>query len=268
MILARSGPQFSKPSSGAQVNWGHPLTRGLTARWLMSEGGGTRVLNLADANNHGTCRNSPVWTPSSRGMALAFNGADQRVAVPTTFQLAYPFTLAAWVYPISYATQRVIMSKRNTSVISDTVGSWALTLTSGAVTFYHGVTKLTFVYAPPVNQWTHLTMSADGAVDRLSVNGAFQEQIAATAALGTNTAAAMTLGALFENASMFLGGLDDLQVWNRKLSDYEINKMYAAPFTSLLAQSPRAPYFLTTTNTYFAFDDDTGDSFQIVQVFQ
>src|SRR3990167_1898944 len=53
-------PWTTKPPIGARINWGHPLSKGLVGCWLMNEGMGQRVTNIA-LNKQGTFVNSPTW---------------------------------------------------------------------------------------------------------------------------------------------------------------------------------------------------------------
>jgi len=45
-VYADGNKWFTKPPVGSQIDWGHPLSRGLVGCWLMNEGGGKRTLNL------------------------------------------------------------------------------------------------------------------------------------------------------------------------------------------------------------------------------
>lgn len=61
----------SKPPIGAQVDWSHPLAKGLVGCFLMNEGGG-RIVN--DLSNRGITGNnvSATWSLGKRGSELKF----------------------------------------------------------------------------------------------------------------------------------------------------------------------------------------------------
>lgn len=55
-----------KPPVGSQVNWGHPLTQGLVGCWLMNEGGGLILKNIA-LNSPGAAGAS--WIVTRKGLS-------------------------------------------------------------------------------------------------------------------------------------------------------------------------------------------------------
>ena len=55
-------PWTSKPPIGSQIDWSHPLAKGLVGCWLMNEGGGNVVNDIARRNNgtnYGISKNIP-----------------------------------------------------------------------------------------------------------------------------------------------------------------------------------------------------------------
>ena len=82
----------------------------------------------------------------------------------------------------------------------------------------------TNVYAPaalPVNTWTHLAASYDGAQIRFYVNGT---QVAAAAATGTyeQNTNPLWIGGNAVYGEHFQGRIDDLRIYNRALTATEI----------------------------------------------
>lgn len=63
-----------KPPPGSQINFGHPLAQGLVGCWLMNEGGGRRIADLASLNSLNFSVSSDVWGLTKRGF-VAFNNA-------------------------------------------------------------------------------------------------------------------------------------------------------------------------------------------------
>ncbi len=76
------GSQFQKPLIGTQVNWGHPLSRGLVGCWLMNEGAGDRVYDLSLNGNDGEVQFDAHWESGSVGAILDFDGNSDYIAVP------------------------------------------------------------------------------------------------------------------------------------------------------------------------------------------
>ena len=54
---------YHKPFRGIQINWAHPLARGLVGVWLMNEGTGNKIYDLSGNQHIGTFENTPTWEP-------------------------------------------------------------------------------------------------------------------------------------------------------------------------------------------------------------
>ena len=73
-------PWSSKPPVGSVVDWSHPLSRGLVAVFLMNEGGGLKVRNLADSTFNKYSEILPGsttnWATSKRGKSIRDTGSN------------------------------------------------------------------------------------------------------------------------------------------------------------------------------------------------
>jgi len=58
----------NKPPLGSQINWGHPLSKGIVGCWLMNEGGGLKTKDLIK-NNNGALTGA-TWSSSLRGNSI------------------------------------------------------------------------------------------------------------------------------------------------------------------------------------------------------
>ncbi|MGB2865515.1 MAG: LamG domain-containing protein [Sedimentisphaerales bacterium] len=64
-----------KPIRALQIDWSHPLTRGLAGCWLINEATGETVTDCGPRHNNGTFNYSsvaPVWKPGKYGSCLEF----------------------------------------------------------------------------------------------------------------------------------------------------------------------------------------------------
>src|SRR4030042_101428 len=70
----------NKPPLGSQINWGHPLSRGLVGCWLMNEGGG---LPFSQSRKQASLKNAyfPIWGLGSFGKGLHTAGVDNNWGV-------------------------------------------------------------------------------------------------------------------------------------------------------------------------------------------
>ena len=59
-----------KPPPGAQIDWGHPLARGLVGCWLFHEGAGSSLANLCGDYGRATPTGGIAW----RGLAARLDG--------------------------------------------------------------------------------------------------------------------------------------------------------------------------------------------------
>ena len=69
----------TKPPVGSTLNWGHPLSKGLVGCWMMNEGGGNLVNDIASKYN-GT-NSGAVWSNQQKGKALKFNGTSDNILI-------------------------------------------------------------------------------------------------------------------------------------------------------------------------------------------
>ena len=171
------------------------------------------VLNWGCYSN-GTCKGSAF------GHAAQFDGLDDYVVIPRS--IADSFTISLWVktsQPTS-ATVRGLVDGDNTTGASD----YSIAIASGRVTFRVDNTTLTSP-APINNGAWHLI-----AVTRNSTNGALQMFIdgaltvlTASGSTGSKAGAAnLHVGELRTGTGQFAGQIDELTIYGRVLSDYEI----------------------------------------------
>ncbi len=73
---------FLKPFRGARINRTHPLARGLVAAYLMNEGGGNQIFDIAN-NNTGTFVNNTSWDVGPNDKIIDLPGVDDYVNIPS-----------------------------------------------------------------------------------------------------------------------------------------------------------------------------------------
>jgi hypothetical protein len=198
-------------------------TPGLVAAYAFNETSGTTVIDVS-GNNNGTMGSTVTRIATGKfGGALVFNGTNTLVTIPNSasLQLTTGMTLEAWVNP-SAATSawRDVIYKGNDnyylSATSTSSGKPAGGGTFGATTVEtFGATIL------PVNTWTHLAVTYDGATLRLYVNGAQVSSLARTGNLLTSTNP-LQIGGDSIYGQFFQGMIDEVRVYNRALSQAEI----------------------------------------------
>jgi hypothetical protein len=200
------------PQSGAppRAAFGFDATSGATATDASGNG------------FNGQLSNGAQWTSGHSGNAVRFDGIDDKVALPSTLDVAaLPFTLESWISPTSRADWRGIFSKRDGYSASQMRFDVGLAVSSGSVFVTTYRSRVTFTYAPPLNSWTHIAIVAEVTGTKLYVNGVLRETRSAIA-LGTKATAAVAIGNTGDNDDPFAGTIDDLRLYNRALSAAEV----------------------------------------------
>lgn len=207
-------------------------TSNLVAAYGFNENTGTSANDNSGNNNHGTLTNGPTWTASGRfGSAIAFDGSNDLVNVndANSLDLTNGMTLEAWVYPTNLTGYKTIISKeRATNAFAYTLA--ANNSTSGSANqrpnaririgsnnrIVTGTSKL------PLNTWTHIATTYDGAIMRLYINGVQVSTLATTGNITTTTNMLRIGGSPNLGAQYFAGRIDEVRIYNRALSAAEV----------------------------------------------
>ena len=217
-----------------------PPTSGLIGYWPFDEGTGTTTADASGHNNNGVLwpNISPLWTTGKVGSALQFNATDNnnytddpRVTIGRNLDVSIlPFTISAWVNPANFLDWRVIFSKRDAFQVSQMRFDLGLHKDTGTVYLKQPGTSIDFIYSPPTNVWTHLTVVASATDTRLYVNGLLVQTVLGAFALGTGSGANTAIGGTGEaiGADPFNGTIDDVRVYNRAVTASEVQDIYDA----------------------------------------
>jgi chitodextrinase len=224
-VTAFDAAQNISPSSAAASATtlaGSSLPPGLVATYSFSEGTGLTTADASGNGYTGTLTNGPTWATGKYGYALAYNGINSYMAVSNTFDIAtLPFTIAAWVNPTNYNDYRKIFSKRTGWTTNNMRADLTLYSGTGHVVLEQPNNILEFAYSPPLNTWTHLAVVARTNGTDLYVNGNLTQTLGAFT-FGSNAASPVRIGCAGDGQDPFLGRIDNLHIYNRALSQSEI----------------------------------------------
>jgi hypothetical protein len=187
------------------------------------------------------CTNSGATLTTDRtgrsNGALEFNGATSYLSCGNgdSLKITGDQTYAFWIYPHSFSERRNPIHKAYN-------GEGTITLeTSGGFNYYWGTggayTNDSSVSSIPLNQWTHVVHVRDLTNNRMVwyLNGASNATATPAYAAAVASANNLTIG----DGYVFPidGALSDIRVYNRALSESEINTLYGAYRPKIISDS-------------------------------
>ena len=164
---------------------------GLVLGLGFEEGAGTVTVDNSGQGNHGLL-SGPAWTTQGKfGSALSFDGIDDWVTVAdaNSLDLTTGVTLEAWVKPSELSGYPSVLVKE----ASNPVGlCYQLYANNGSPEpgfyIYTSSDRMSHGNAPlPVDAWSHLAATYDGAMMRIFVNGIEVGSFAESTSITTST---------------------------------------------------------------------------------
>lgn len=234
------------------------IEEALSGYWTFDHSSGTTVANAVTGGQAGTVSGTAAWGAGQVAQALTLDGASTYVVVPDYPKATKGIGASAWVkVDPGIASDAVIA--RNAEGVLDVgtdsnpipAGQFELGLDqnpdTGTIVLFASIRvgpNIFTAVAPsafPLNTWTHVAFSADGAQLRLFINGT---QVDVTDYLGPINPAEVkyltfgsrldtdadsgTLGPDPAAPNFFPGQIDDFALWSRGLTADEVNKINAA----------------------------------------
>jgi hypothetical protein len=215
-------------------------TKGLVLAMTFDEKSGDKVSDSSGYGNSGKVNGKADWKAGKYDNAFHFDGATS-ISVPNKdplTQLTHPMTVGCWVNPDSITAWHNIVEMDRTDAASK-VGGWKLgfNATKNVVWTTYGVLDFAGVTVVDVGKWTHIAVTWDGAQATIYVNGKPEAPIAGGGVINvkdTKDVPSLDIGWRRSAAASFLiGYIDDLLIYNRLLTEKEINDLMAG--VSLLA---------------------------------
>jgi hypothetical protein len=202
-----------------------PEPPGLVAAYAFEEGANTTTADATGKLHTGTVSGA-TWTTAGRyGRALSFDGVNDWVTVADAndLDLTNGMTLEAWVRPAALSGWKTVVLKEGSattlaySLYANDSNPWPANTVriGGADRSAVGTSAL------PLNTWTHLAATYDGAMLRLYVNGVQAGSRGQTGNILPSTRA-LRIGGNAVWGEYFNGVIDDVRVYNRALTAAEI----------------------------------------------
>ena len=226
-----------KPIRGILPNGSCPLSRGLVGYWPLLEGVGGKIFDFSSNTNIGELAGTALWSSGLFGGCIDYNGGSGRHKIDYSSVLfCSPYmTVGFWAKSdvTNYTSSGYVISmydyaanKRTWAIAVNASGDlWSvLTSTNGINGYYTNSTLavdsswhfFTFVVNNSTKQWD------------MYVDGLFNQTITA-AVTYADQGSFLTIGGL-DGSNYFDGKIDNVAIWNRRLSANEIYGLYREPF--------------------------------------
>ena len=188
--------------------------------WYPGDG---NAIDVAGGND-GVLHGGAIFSLAGEvGQAFELNGTDAFVEAPDNPSLALSsqITIDAWIKPSALGGRIVdkVQAFGSDGWLLDTFGGKLRLIIDGHL--LSGASTL------PVGVFTHVTGTYDGVTMKVYVNGVLDGSAAVAVAIPTNTHP-LRIGADQLGGSLFTGLIDEVEIFNRALSQSEINALVAA----------------------------------------
>ncbi len=184
-------------------------------------------------NNHGTATGTLRYGPGKVQNAIGFDAATGYINTGSAASLnpSNALTVATWIKPNGFdgsgTGHRTLVERRQYG----SKDSYQLSLhpsgsaTTGRIYFSvwttNGQKSVDSITTAPLNSWTHVTATYDGAMVRLYVNGVQEAQTVATGAITTSNINTVIGTGNQGTTNFYKGDLDEVRIYNRALSAQE-----------------------------------------------
>jgi hypothetical protein len=229
-LTAKARDAAGNTATSAATNF-TVFNNNLVASYGFNENTGTTANDNSGNGNTGTLTNGPAWSPSGKyGAAILFDGTNDFVNIndANALDLTNGMTIEAWVNGSNLTGYKTAICKENgtnnlsyalspnnnTSGVANQRPNARIRIGTTTTTVT-GTTKLA------LNTWIHVASTYDGAVLRLYINGVQVSTANVTGNMGVS-ANALRIGGSTALAQYFTGLIDEVRIYNRALSQVEI----------------------------------------------
>jgi len=203
-------------------------TSGLVAAYSLNRVSGGRVTDSSGNNWSGTV--SGAWATAGRyGSALGFDGVNDQVTT------SYATNLSRWTVSVWVRSGAAPAAKRATGPIHREKNfqiNWNHddpAFRGAAALRVKGVWHAASFGSLAANTWYHLTATYDGETLRAYRNGVLVSSNGTPSGAPDGESATMKLGRHATAAQYFWGSVDEVRVYNRALSQAEIQAIMTTP---------------------------------------
>jgi hypothetical protein len=245
-----------KPTRALQIDFSHPLARGLTGCWLMNEATGEIVADCGSRCNNGSFHYStttPVWKPGKFGSALEFG--SERCIYCGTGKFGWDSTneISIIAFVNQSASQTNTLFARSGFVRPCKLSA----LTSGRFKWWvytdgtNCIINSTSSHATDGSEYVHVAGTWRAGDGKLYVNGL--QEASESSSSGSlsfyNDSQSVGIGGTYEGSNYYYclnGKIEYVFIYNRALSAEEIRWLYRLPFA--MFARPISPALIPVTS--------------------
>ncbi|OHA79276.1 MAG: hypothetical protein A2747_02435 [Candidatus Yonathbacteria bacterium RIFCSPHIGHO2_01_FULL_44_41] len=221
LSVAEIANLYQSGSAKLNTSQNNKVTNGLVGLWYFdgADMSGTTAYDRSGSGNNGTLTNGPLRAIGKVGQGLSFDGSNDYVNSANNFDSSV-FSVCAWIYPTASNTlARVITTP------SGNTTKWSIIFNTSKVSFDVNSGTAPGTSALALNNWYHVCGTYDGANKLLYLNSI--NQIASGAgSIAYDAGTGIRIGARHNTSRFFAGGIDDVRIYNRALTQAEITQLY------------------------------------------
>jgi len=194
----------------------------------LDEGSGDTTEDFSGNGNNGILVNSPIWVDGKYNKALSFDGANTYVKIlhSPSLDCSSAITLSLYIFPNGHQASyhRLIDKEYSTAFALNVMNNDKLNL---AIDIGGVNQEFNSVGTFDINMWNHIDVVYDGSHVIFYINGVPDEQVPSPLGnIGTNMYNLFISKYFAGNGFAFNGIIDDVRIYNRALSETEIENIY------------------------------------------
>jgi len=230
---------FSLVGSGLAIG---KLPEGLVFLMTFDEGKGDTAHDLSGFGNDGVVVGKEDWIDGKFGSAFHFDGATH-ITVPNAEplgKLTHPMSVGFWTNPDALGGWQQVVEM-------DGAAGWKMGFHDSHAIVWTTYHVQDFITQTPIDmgKWTHAVSTWDGSEAIVYINGEPEPPIAGAGVINVEKEPSLDIGfRRTTSASWYKGGVDELFIFNRVISEDEVKEIMKG-FADMLAVEPEAR--LTTT---------------------
>lgn len=210
--------------------------------YRLGETSGTTAIDSSGNERHGTYSGAySLGQPSALSSSLP--DPDKSFYTPNLGGVTLPtaqfpplrnqITISAWIYPVSITGTRHIVSKMNANLTAnDTNWSWGFRTNAARLELVvrgSGTqTSTTTANYVVLNTWQHVAVVYNGSNIYFYYNGTLVDTKSGTRSFSNTSTADVKVGLNSQSTSNFMGGIDEVAVFDYAMSAQKLRKLYLA----------------------------------------